>query len=47
LIKQGGFYLNGKKVESLERKIGESDLTPEGILLRAGKKKYHRIRVDG
>jgi len=47
LIKQGGFYLNGKKVENLERKIGESDLTPEGILLRAGKKKYHRIRVDG
>jgi len=47
LIKQGGFYLNGEKINSLERRIDVSDLTPEGILLRAGKKKYHRIRIEG
>jgi tyrosyl-tRNA synthetase len=46
LFKQGGMYVNDERVESLEHTLTESDLTPDGILLRAGKKKYHRLLVD-
>jgi len=46
LIKQGGLYVNDRRVDNGDRKIGESDITPEGILLRAGKKKYHRVRIE-
>lgn len=46
LIKQGGLYVNDKRVESLEDVIDKESLTPEGILLRAGKKKYHRLIVE-
>ena len=43
LIKQGGAYVNDQRIDSLERLINKTDLTEKGILLRAGKKKYHRI----
>jgi tyrosyl-tRNA synthetase len=43
LLQQGGMYVNDQRVESLEHLLGEADLTPDGILLRAGKKKYHRV----
>jgi tyrosyl-tRNA synthetase len=43
LIKQGGLYINDQRIDSLERLVNENDLTPEGILLRSGKKKYHRV----
>lgn len=46
LFKQGGMYVNDQRVEDLERLLTESDLTPDGILLRAGKKKYHRLLVE-
>jgi tyrosyl-tRNA synthetase len=46
LLQQGGMYVNDERVDNLEQILGEEDLTPEGILLRAGKKKYHRITVD-
>ena len=46
LVKQGGMYINDRRVDSLEWKLSEKDLTSQGILLRAGKKKYHRIQVD-
>jgi tyrosyl-tRNA synthetase len=46
LLQQGGMYVNDKRVESLEATLGAADLTPDGILLRAGKKNYHRIVVD-
>ena len=45
LIKQGGLYVNDKQIKSLNQQLNEADLTPNGILLRAGKKKYHRIIV--
>jgi tyrosyl-tRNA synthetase len=45
LIKQGGLYVNDQKVESLDDLINENSVTPDGILLRAGKKKYHRLLV--
>jgi tyrosyl-tRNA synthetase len=46
LLQQGGMYVNDERVESLDHAITSRDLTPEGILLRAGKKKYHRITVE-
>ena len=45
LIRQGGMYVNDKRIDSLESMLTEKNLTSEGILLRAGKKKYHRIVV--
>jgi len=46
LIKQGGLYVNDQKLESLDVLIKNESLTPDGILLRAGKKKYHRLIVE-
>jgi tyrosyl-tRNA synthetase len=46
LIKQGGLYVNDQKLENLDVLINEDSLTPDGILLRAGKKKYHRLLVE-
>jgi tyrosyl-tRNA synthetase len=46
LLQQGGMYVNDERVENMDQTLGREDLTPEGILLRAGKKKYHRITVD-
>jgi tyrosyl-tRNA synthetase len=44
LIKQGGAYLNGERVESFELLITNDHLDDKGtLLLRAGKKKYLRI----
>lgn len=43
LIEQGGGYLNGNRLESFDYIISEQDLQGGQILLRAGKKKYHRI----
>jgi tyrosyl-tRNA synthetase len=46
LIKQGGLYVNDQRVDSLDDVLNEKNLTPGGILLRAGKKKYHRLLVE-
>ena len=46
MIQQGGLYVNDKRVENLEDVLDENSLTPDGILLRAGKKKYHRLVVE-
>ena len=43
LIKQGGAYVNDERIDAPERMISTTDLGENGILLRAGKKKYHRI----
>lgn len=47
LIKQGGLYVNEERVSDLERLITEKDAGPEGIILKAGKKKIHRIVPGG
>jgi len=46
LIQQGGAYVNDQRVSDIDAIVGEADLTPEGILIRAGKKRYHRLLVD-
>lgn len=43
LIEQGGAYLNGERVGSSDYPITPLDAKNDEILLRAGKKKYHKI----
>jgi tyrosyl-tRNA synthetase len=46
LIQQGGAYINEKRLESYDYLISESDFCDGGIVLRAGKKRYHKIKMD-
>ncbi|HEX16094.1 MAG TPA: tyrosine--tRNA ligase [Deltaproteobacteria bacterium] len=43
LIAQGGGYLNGERIESFDQLVSLKDLKDGAIILRAGKKKYHRV----
>jgi tyrosyl-tRNA synthetase len=46
LIEQGGAYINNKKVNKFDQLIRQEDFSSNGtVLLRAGKKKFHRIKV--
>lgn len=45
LIQQGGAYINNNRINSAEYMINENDLNHEEILLRAGKKRFHKIKV--
>ena len=47
LIKDGGGYVNGRRIEAFDAMITDKHLNKGEILLRAGKKRYHRIRVKG
>jgi tyrosyl-tRNA synthetase len=43
LIEQGGAYLGDRRVESPDQRVVREDLGADGLLLRAGKKRYHRL----
>lgn len=43
LVKQGGAYINGERIASLDQIVSNTDVDGDEILLRAGKKKYHKI----
>jgi tyrosyl-tRNA synthetase len=43
LIQQGGAYLNEEAVESVDTLITDANLDDGALLLRAGKKRYHRV----
>jgi len=43
LIKQGGAYINGTTITGFDQKIIDDDIQNHEVLLRAGKKKYHKI----
>ena len=45
LIQQGGAYLNGNRIESTDYIIGCNDIENNEILLKAGKKKIHKIKI--
>ncbi len=45
LIEQGGAYVNGRRIESTDYVVSLADVATDEILLRAGKKKFHRIVV--
>jgi tyrosyl-tRNA synthetase len=47
LIESGGIYLNNKKVDSAERRLGTEDLLAgRFVLLRRGRRDYHLLRVE-
>ncbi len=46
LIQQGGCYINDEKINSIEQVIDTSHIISRDIILRAGKKRYHRIILD-
>jgi len=45
LIEQGGAYLNGRRIESFDQLISDNDLVNMELLLRSGKKRYHKIKI--
>ncbi len=46
LIEQGGGYLNERRVEKFDLMVTLADFNDRGeVLLRAGKKKFHRIKI--
>jgi tyrosyl-tRNA synthetase len=47
LITQGGAYVNQRRLESIEEKVDLTDAREGFMMLRAGKKRYQKIVVDG
>jgi tyrosyl-tRNA synthetase len=45
LIKQGGASLNGIRLDDSDTMVSHADLEAGALILRAGKKRYHRIVV--
>jgi len=45
LIEQGGAYVNGQRIESCDYLLTENDIVDLAILLRAGKKRYHKLKI--
>tara|TARA_B110000091_G_scaffold162278_1_gene173071 strand:+ start:232 stop:1455 length:1224 start_codon:yes stop_codon:yes gene_type:complete len=43
---QGGVYVNDERVDNPEYCLGKADLKDGEILLRAGKKRYHRLIIE-
>ena len=43
LISQGGGYINERRLNDLNERITKEDLKEGAIILRAGKKRYHRV----
>ena len=47
LILQGGAYVNGQRIDAFDQLITEQDLDDEkSIVLRSGKKRFHKIKVQ-
>ncbi|MEJ2170637.1 MAG: tyrosine--tRNA ligase [Desulfobacterales bacterium] len=47
LIEQGGAYINGQRVEPFDYLVSDSDLDDKKtIVLRSGKKRFHKIEVQ-
>ncbi len=45
LIKQGGAYLNGRRIDQQDYLVTTGDLDSGELVLRSGKKKYHKVRI--
>jgi len=43
LIAQGGLSVNNERIDSLARMLTVKDVGPDGMILKAGKKKIHRV----
>jgi tyrosyl-tRNA synthetase len=46
LIKQGGAYINDKRLNEFDYLISDTDMCNGEIVLRAGKKRYHKIKMN-
>ena len=46
LIQQGGAYMNGRRLETFEYLVTDRDVTDGEIVLRAGKKRFHKILME-
>jgi tyrosyl-tRNA synthetase len=46
LIQQGGIALNGQKVESADILISDADFEQGALILRKGKKIYHKVYLS-
>jgi tyrosyl-tRNA synthetase len=47
LIEQGGAYINGARIESIDYTVTSDDLDDQqAIVLRSGKKRYHKIELQ-
>ena len=46
LIQQGGVYLGEQRVEAADLRVSGEQLSGNGLLLRAGKKRFHRFVGD-
>ena len=42
LVQQGGVSVNDRKVESIDETLGCEQFTGEGVIIRKGKKVFHR-----
>jgi tyrosyl-tRNA synthetase len=45
LIAQGGAYIDGKRIEGFDEPLKLEDFGNGEIMLRAGRKRYHRVKV--
>jgi len=45
LIKQGGAYINGQRVTSFDYLLTIDDIVDSEVILRSGKKHYHKIKI--
>jgi len=43
LIAQGGLSVNDERIENMNRMLTVKDIGPDGMILKAGKKKLHRV----
>jgi tyrosyl-tRNA synthetase len=46
LIQQGGAYINDKRLNEYDYLISVTDMCDGEIVLRAGKKRYHKIKMN-
>jgi tyrosyl-tRNA synthetase len=46
LIEQGGAYVNNVRVAAIDQIVSDQDLVDDEILLRSGKKKFHKIVLE-
>ena len=43
LVQQGGVSVNDRKVESIDEALGCEQFTGDGVIIRKGKKVFHRV----
>jgi len=46
LLNQGGGYLNDERISTFDQLISEADFKNGALMLRAGRKKYHKIVLE-